>query len=124
MDTLERINMATGSLENDRDYKVKEEKYAKLTFEFFKDLSEEQIIQFDEIVELIGEMQKDESIAIYNRLRDHTDVPFYIFEEFIRYYKKDKSPVVLSNLKALFGLACSNDRLSKERVDILLEHYT
>lgn len=124
MDTLERINMATGSLENDRDYKVKEEKYAKLTFEFFKDLSEEQIIQFDEIVELIGEMQKDESIAIYNNLRDHTDVPFYIFEEFIRYYKKDKSPVVLSNLKALLGLACSNDRISKERVDFLLEHYT
>ena len=124
MDTLERINMATGSLENDRDYKVKEEKYAKLTFEFFKDLSEEQIIQFDEIVDLIGEMQKDETIALYNSLRDHTDIPFYIFEEFIRYYQKDKSPIVLDNLKALLGLASANGRISKERVEHLLENYT
>ena len=124
MDTFEKIVNATSSLEKDRDYIAKEEKYAKLTFEFFKDLSEDQIIKFDEIVELIGEMQKDESIAIYNSLRDHTDVPFYIFEEFIRYYQKGKSPVVLSNLKALLGLACTNDKISKERADFLLEHYT
>lgn len=124
MDTLEKINIATSSLANDRSYKEKEEKYAKLTYDFFEGLSEEKIQQFDEIVDLIGEMQKDETIALYNSLRDHTDIPFYIFEEFIRYYQKDKSPIVLDNLKALLGLASANGRISKERVEHLLENYT
>lgn len=124
MDTLEKINIATSSLSNNREYKEKEEKYAKLTYDFFEGLSEEKIQQFDEIVDLIGEIQKDETIALYNSLRDHTDIPFYIFEEFIRYYQKDKSPIVLDNLKALLGLASANGRISKERVEHLLENYT
>ena len=55
---------------------------------------------------------------------DNTDIPFYIFEEFIRYYQKDKSPVVLSNLKSLLWLAKKNNRITQERIDFLLENYT
>ena len=51
-------------------------------------------------------------------------IPFYIFEEFIRYYRKDKSPMVLDNLKSLLWLAKKNNRLTQERIDILLEYYT
>lgn len=91
-----------------------EEKYAKLTYEFVKDLTEEQVIQFDNIIDLIGQQDYEHN----------TDIPFYIFEEFIRYYQKDKSPVVLDNLKALLWLAKKNNRITQERIDFLLEHYT
>ncbi len=124
MDTLEKINKATSSLKNNREYKAKEETYAKLVYDFFKDLTEEQILQFDKIVELIGDMQKDELITTYNSVRDSSDIPFYIFEEFIRYYRKDKSPVVLDNLKSLLWLAKKNDRITQEKIDHLLENYT
>jgi len=52
------------------------------------------------------------------------DIPFYIFEEFIRYYRKDKSPIVLDNLKALLRLAKENGRISESQIKILLEYYT
>ena len=91
-----------------------EEKYAKLTYEFIKGLTEEQVIQFDNIIDLIGQQDYEHN----------TDIPFYIFEEFIRYYKKDKSIVVLDNLKALLWLAKKNGKISQERIDFLLENYT
>ncbi len=91
-----------------------EQEYAKLTYEFFKGLTEEQIIQFDNIIDLVGK----------NEYKDNTDIPFYIFEEFIKYYRRDKSPVVLSNLKSLLNLAKVNDKISQERIDFLLKNYT
>lgn len=88
--------------------------YARLTHEFFKDLTEEQIIQFDNIIDFIGRQDYEHN----------TDIPFYIFEEFIRYYQKGKPPSVLSNLKALLWLAKKNGRITQERIDFLLENYT
>lgn len=92
-----------------------EEKYAKLTYEFIKGLTEEQVIQFDNIIDLIGQQDYEEH---------KTDIPFYIFEEFIRYYRKDKSIIVLDNLKALLWLAKKNNTITQERIDFLLENYT
>ena len=36
----------------------------------------------------------------------------------------NSKPIVLDNLKALLGLASANGRISKERVEHLLENYT
>ncbi len=52
------------------------------------------------------------------------NIPFYIFEEFVRYYRKDKSPVVLDNLKALLNLAKVNGRITQDQINVLLENYT
>lgn len=88
--------------------------YARLTHELFENLTEDQVILFDKIIDLIGKEQYE----------NNTDIPFYIFEEFIRYYRKDKSPVVYDNLKSLLWLAKKNNRITQERIDFLLENYT
>lgn len=59
MDILDKINERMLLFkENNKEYKRKENEYTKLTYAFFKDLSEEQIIQFDKIVDLIGIWKK------------------------------------------------------------------
>lgn len=66
MDILEKITERMLIFkENNKEYKRKENEYTKLTYDFFKNLSEEQIIQFDKIVDLIGDMEKDELIIAY-----------------------------------------------------------
>lgn len=66
MDILEKITERMLLFkENNKEYKRKENEYTKLTYDFFKNLSEEQIIQFDKIVDLIGDMEKDELIIAY-----------------------------------------------------------
>ena len=131
MDTLDRINKAILSYkENNNGSKTKEDTYTKLVRDFFSNLTEEQIIQFDKIIDLVGDIQKDDLIVAYNTGVDSANnnidfsIPNYIFEEFIRYYRKDKSIIVLDNLKLLLWLANKNDRLTQTQIDFLLENYT
>ena len=51
------------------------------------------------------------------------NIPFYIFEEFIKYYRKDKSIVVWDNLVALLNLAKVNGRFTQDQVDFLKKEY-
>lgn len=54
---------------------------------------------------------------------DNFDIPFYIFEEFMRYYNKNKSIIVWDNLVSLLNLAKINDKLTQKQVDYLKENY-
>ena len=55
MDILDKINERMLLFkENNKEYKRKENEYTKLTYAFFKDLSEEQIIQFDKILKALS----------------------------------------------------------------------
>ena len=58
-----------------------------------------------------------------DKINPEFDIPHYIFEEFIKYYRKDKSIIVWSNLEALLNLAKVNGRLTEEQVNFLKEHY-
>jgi len=58
-----------------------------------------------------------------DKINKDFDIPFYIFEEFARYYAKDKSPIVWDNLKSLLWLAKDNNRLSQRQVEYLLENF-
>lgn len=64
--SLERINDSIMELKkNDNKYKEKELKYTKLTKDLFKNLSEDKVIIFDQIIDLLGDMSADECLATY-----------------------------------------------------------
>ena len=122
---LDRVNEGTAPLKENKEYITKENAYTKLTYDFFKNLSEEQIIQFDTIIDLIGDMQKEELILAYKTaiedVKKEFNVPYYVFEEVVEYYQRGKPITRQNNIIALINLAKINNRLTETQAQVLRE---
>ncbi len=117
-------------------YKSTNDKYNEIYERLTKDLTPTQRQDLDDLLSSLNAIASEEQRAIYItatkdtiKLRNEQfmdndfDIPHYIFEELIRYYNKNKSPVVWDNLVSLLNLAKVNGRLSQEQVDFLKENY-
>lgn len=120
---LDRVNEGTASLKENKEYITKENAYTKLTYDFFKTLTEEQIVQFDTIIDLVGDMQKDELILAYQTaiedVKKEFNVPYYVFEEVVEYYQRGKPISRRDNAIALINLAKLNNRLTETQAQVL-----
>ena len=128
MDIMEKINNAILSLkENDNEYTNKANTYSDLVYDFSKDLTDEQTKQFNEIINLIGDIKKEELKIAFNTATDimHADdminkdfsIPYYIFEELVEYYQMGKPIARWNNLTSLMNLARANDRFTETQVE-------
>lgn len=63
---LDRIDTAVNDLrENNEKYIAKNDQYTILVGKLFENLSEEKVIIFDQIIDLLGDIYGDECLAVY-----------------------------------------------------------
>lgn len=120
---LEKINKEQYLLQENEEYKAKDNEYTILVRDLFKTLNEEEIILFDKIIDVLGDMQTQEVIQAYKtatkNYNDEFSVPYYIVEEIVEYYKKDKPISRKYNTMSLMNLAKVNNRLTENQVKTL-----
>lgn len=134
---FDRINETVSTLDKyNITYQKEKDNYNEIYKRLNNSLNDTQQKDLDDLLDSFNAITSEEQQAIYItatkdtiKLRNEQfmdndfDIPHYIFEELIRYYNKNKSPVVWDNLVSLLNLAKVNGRLSQEQVDYLKNTY-
>ena len=120
---LDKINQEQYLLKENQRYMEKDKEYTLLVKDLFKTLNDDQILLFDKIIDVVGDMQTEELIQAYKTAtqnsNDEFTVPYYIVEEIVEYFKKDKPMSKKYNAMSLMNLAKVNGKLTQTRVDTL-----